>query len=144
MDGPHRPSFTLVAEMEAPTWPTLRQKKVEFGHAPVPKWNQHIEWADRATDYGRTWLIRTVWAIAVVVVHGSPRDGTGTIETGPEVGGCGDIFWVQRRVDALDPWAQGCLNRDGDGEREQEGKEEHTAAITERGVVGKPRKYGKR
>lgn len=35
--GPHRPSLTLVAEIDAPTWPTLRQKKVEFLHAPVPK-----------------------------------------------------------------------------------------------------------
>ena len=38
IDGPHRPSFTLVAETEAPTWPTLRQKKVELRHAPVPRY----------------------------------------------------------------------------------------------------------
>ena len=25
IDGPHRPSLTLVAEMEAPTWPILEQ-----------------------------------------------------------------------------------------------------------------------
>jgi hypothetical protein len=35
-NGPHRPSFTLVAEIDAPTWPILGQKKVELGHALVP------------------------------------------------------------------------------------------------------------
>lgn len=37
IDGPHRPSLTLVAEIEAPTWPIFGQKKVELLHAPVPK-----------------------------------------------------------------------------------------------------------
>jgi len=48
---------------------------------------------------------------------------------------------VQRRVDAFDLWAGGRLGRDGDGEGEQEGKEEHTA-ITEKGVVGNGENMG--
>ena len=37
IDGPQRPSLTFVAEIEAPTWPILGQKKVELLHAPVPR-----------------------------------------------------------------------------------------------------------
>jgi hypothetical protein len=83
-----------------------------------------------------TWFIRTVRTIAIVVIYSGPRDGAGAIETGPNVGRCRNIFWIQRRVYALDLWARGRQGRDGDGEGEQEGNEEH-AAITETGVVGK-------
>jgi hypothetical protein len=82
---------------------------------------------------GHTWFVRAVRTIAIVVVHGGPLDGPGSIETRPEIGRRWDIFWIRSGVDAFDLWAGG--RRDGDGEREQEGQEKHTA-ITEKGVVG--------
>lgn len=76
------------------------------------------EWGDWMRP---TWFVRAVGTIAIVIIHGGPRDGTGSIETEPYVGRRGDIVGIQRGVDAFDLWAGGRLGRDGDGEGEQEG-----------------------
>jgi len=122
IDGPHRPSFTLVAKIDAPTWPTLGQKKVEFRQALVPKYKvQRIVGTNGTTGCGRTWFVRAIRAIAIVVVQGRPGDGAGSIEAEPNVGRRGDVFWMQRGMDAFDLWTGGRLDRDRDGEGEQEG-----------------------